>query len=271
MALTEWLTTNEPGIRVACFVAAVAIMVVWELISPRRELTVCRALRWANNLGLVVLNTLVVRLVFPTAAVGVTLLVTTRGWGWGNNVDLPGWMEFLVMLLLLDLAIYFQHRMMHWVPLFWRLHRVHHADLDIDLTTGIRFHPLEILLSMVVKFGVILVLGPTVATVIVFEVLLNATAIFNHANVLLPARLDRLLRWILVTPDMHRVHHSVDRLEADHNFGFNLPWWDHLFGTYQPQPRAGHLGMTIGVPEFRAAGEVTLLPGILRLPFVNPK
>ncbi|MCL5044142.1 MAG: sterol desaturase family protein [Deltaproteobacteria bacterium] len=249
---------HEPTIRLGVFLAVFAAMALWEVGAPRRAASVGRAVRWPNNLGLTALNTLVLRLVLPAGAVGLALQAQHRGWGLLNNLALPGWAAVAASVILLDLAIYLQHVMFHAVPLLWRLHRVHHADLDFDVTTGSRFHTLEIVLSMGVKLAVVAALGPPVAAVLIFEVLLNATSMFNHANVALPAGIDRLLRWLLVTPDMHRVHHSIVVRETNSNFGFNLPWWDRLFGTYRAQPAAGHQGMTIGIEQFRDPVELRL-------------
>jgi sterol desaturase/sphingolipid hydroxylase (fatty acid hydroxylase superfamily) len=212
---------------------------------------VSKTLRWTSNLGIVVLNTVVLRLVFPVAAVGMAALAADRGWGLLNALGLPFALAVVVAVVALDLAIYLQHVMFHAMPALWRLHRMHHADLDFDVTTGARFHPLEILLSMGIKLGVVAALGPPVVAVVAFEVLLNATAMFNHSNVRLPLGLDRVLRWVVVTPDMHRVHHSVVPREANSNFGFNLPWWDRLLATYRAQPEAGHEAMTLGIGQFR--------------------
>ncbi|MBK1716098.1 fatty acid hydroxylase [Thiocystis violacea] len=242
-------------------------MALWELRSPRRALAVSKLRRWSANLGLVVLNTLLLRLAFPVAAVGLAATATSNGWGLLNQMALPAGVELVLALVALDLAIWAQHVFFHAVPALWRLHRVHHADLDYDLTTGARFHPIEILLSMLIKFAAILVLGPSVVAVILFEVILNGMAMFNHGNVGLPERLDKRLRWLLVTPDMHRVHHSVAADEANSNFGFNLSLWDRLFGTYRDQPRGGHTGMTIGIDELRDPRRVCGLPGMLLLPF----
>jgi len=242
-------------------------MALWEMAAPRRAPTVSKALRWANNIGLVVLNTLLLRLLFPAAAVGMAAFAAQQGWGLLNYFEPPFWPAVILAVITLDFVIWLQHVMVHAIPLLWRLHRVHHADPDYDLTTGARFHPLEIILSMLIKFAAILLLGPPVVAVIVFEVLLNATAMFNHANVRLPAGVDRVLRWFVVTPDMHRVHHSIEDDETNSNFGFNLPWWDRLFGTYRDQPRAGHEGMTIGIRGYRTPREVSWLPGMLALPF----
>jgi len=201
---------------------------------------------------------MIVRVLFPTSAVALALLAETKGWGLLNAWPLPGWTAVIIAVLVLDLVIYLQHVLFHAVPALWRLHRMHHADLEFDVTTGARFHPIEIFLSMLIKLAVIGALGAPAVAVLVFEVLLNATAMFNHSNVRLPDRLDRILRWIIVTPDMHRVHHSVVVRETNSNFGFNLPWWDRLFGTYRPQPAAGHEGMTIGVEQFRDPAEQRL-------------
>ena len=249
---------TEPIIRLSCFAGVLVLMVVWELVAPRRPQSIKRLLRWPNNLGLVVLNTFVLRLAFPLAGVGAALLVQSKGWGFFNIVTPPAWLAIPAAVLLLDLAIYGQHVMFHAVPFLWRLHRMHHADLEFDVTTGLRFHPGEIVLSMLIKLAAVFALGPAPVAVLIFEVLLNATSMFNHGNVGLPAQFDRLLRLIVVTPDMHRVHHSIDRRETDSNFGFNVPWWDHLFGTYRAQPALGHDRMTLGIDRFRQPRELWL-------------
>lgn len=265
--MDNFIQTHEPTIRLAAFLGIFAAMALWELRAPRRALTVSKLRRWSANLGLVVLNTLLLRLAFPVAAVGLAAIAATQGWGLLNQIAWPAGLELLLAIVALDLAIWAQHVFFHAVPALWRLHRVHHADLDYDLTTGARFHPIEILLSMLIKFAAILVLGPSVVAVILFEMILNGMAMFNHGNVRLPERLDRRLRWLLVTPDMHRVHHSVAADEANSNFGFNLSLWDRLFGTYRDQPRGGHRGMTIGIDAPRDPRRVCALPGMLLLPF----
>jgi sterol desaturase/sphingolipid hydroxylase (fatty acid hydroxylase superfamily) len=252
------LLAHEPILRLGAFAGVFALMAAWEIAAPRRVEAIGRGPRWPGNLGVVVLDTLLVRLVFPVAAVGVALLAETRGWGLFQVLGGPSWIAVIGGVILLDLAIYLQHVLFHAVPVLWRLHRMHHADLHIDVTTGVRFHPIEILLSMGIKLGVVAALGMPAVAVLIFEVLLNATSMFNHANVRLPARLDRVLRWIVVTPDMHRVHHSVLPRETNSNFGFNLPWWDRLFGTYRAEPAAGHAGMTIGIEQFRDPRELRL-------------
>lgn len=256
-------TTNgglaaEPLIRLGVFAAVLALLMAWELLAPRRQPTVGRWRRWPGNVGVVLIDTLLVRLLFPTAAVGLALVAEAKGWGLLNLVAAPDWLALLATIILLDLIIYAQHVLFHAAPLLWRLHRMHHADLDIDVTTGVRFHPVEILLSMVIKLGAVVVLGAPALGVMIFEVLLNATSMFNHSNVRLPVGVDRWLRRILVTPDMHRVHHSIVTRETNSNFGFNLPWWDWLFGTYRAQPAAGHVAMTIGLPQFRDPSELRL-------------
>lgn len=266
----QWLIENESAVRLGCFFGVFAIMAAWEIAAPRRQLTVPKMKRWAGNLGIVVLNTVLLRLLFPAAAVGVALVAEEGGWGVLRQFEVSPVLAFVLAVMVLDAAIYLQHVMFHAVPAFWRLHRVHHADLDFDVTTGARFHPIEIVLSMLIKFAVIVVLGPPLAAVIVFEVLLNATAMFNHSNVRLPLPLDRILRWLVVTPDMHRVHHSIEDDETNCNFGFNLPWWDRLFGTYRDQPRGGHEGMTIGIRRVRDPQRCSTLPAMLWLPFSEP-
>ena len=256
--LTSAVLAAEPLIRLGVFVAVLAMLVAGELLAPRRQLTMRRWERWPGNVGIVMIDTLLLRIVFPTAAVGLALVVEANGWGLLNLVVVPQWVAILVAVIVLDLIIYAQHVLFHAIPVLWRLHRVHHADLDFDVSTGIRFHPLEILLSMVIKLLAVAVLGAPALAVMMFEVLLNATSMFNHSNIRLPAALDARLRRVLVTPDMHRVHHSIVVRETNSNFGFNLPWWDSLFGTYRAQPAAGHVGMTIGLELFRDPGELRL-------------
>lgn len=267
--MTGWLLNHELAIRLGAFCGVLALMAVWERAAPRRGLTLPKAGRWAGNLGIVILDTIVLRLLFPAAAVGMAAFAAREGWGVFNYLAAPSWLALAVSVVVLDFAIYLQHVMFHAVPLLWRLHRVHHADLDIDVTTGLRFHPIEIVLSMLIKFAVIAVLGPPLIAVMIFEVLLNAGAMFNHGNVRLPPALDRVLRMLIVTPDMHRVHHSVEDHETNSNFGFNLALWDRLFGTYRDQPAAGHRGMTIGIRTFRDPRLCARLPGMLRIPFLG--
>lgn len=249
---------REPLIRVGIFLGVLAIMATWEAAAPRRRRAMPRLLRWSSNLGVVVADTVLVRLAFPVVAVVLALSAEERGWGLFNLLEAPGWLAFSVSLLALDLAIYFQHVLFHAVPALWRLHRMHHADLDFDVTTGLRFHPVEIVLSMGIKLGMVAALGPPAVAVLVFEVLLNATSMFNHSNVRLPLGLDRVLRWFVVTPDMHRVHHSIHPNETNSNFGFNVPWWDRLLGTYRAEPREGHETMTIGIEQFRTRRDLRL-------------
>jgi sterol desaturase/sphingolipid hydroxylase (fatty acid hydroxylase superfamily) len=262
-------SSTELTVRFVCFAAIFAALALWELAAPRRRLTVRKSHRWLNNFGLVGLNTAIVRIFLPMGAVSIAILAGERGWGLFNNVGLPYWAAVVLSLILLDLAIYLQHVMFHAVPVLWRLHMVHHADLDFDVSTGLRFHTIEIILSMGIKFGVIVLLGAPALAVLLFEVFLNATSMFNHANARLPSWLDRVLRLFVVTPEMHRVHHSVIPQETNSNFGFNLPWWDYLCGTYRRQPAAGHEGMTIGLSQFRDEHQVDRLPGMLAMPFVG--
>ncbi|MFZ5619520.1 MAG: sterol desaturase family protein [Pseudomonadota bacterium] len=269
MEFETFIRANEVPIRLGFFFGIFAVMALWELAAPRRRLTQPKAVRWANNIGLVFFNSFLVRLVFPLAAVGMAVFAREQGWGVLNYFEVPHWLAVVAAVVVLDFFIWLQHVMVHAVPALWRLHRMHHADLDFDVTTGARFHPLEILLSMLIKFAVIAVLGPPVLAVIVFEVLLNATSMFNHSNVRIAAGVDRVLRLFVVTPDMHRVHHSVEDDETNSNFGFNLPWWDRLFGTYRAQPRAGHEGMTIGIRTFRDGKWCSWLTGMLAMPFVG--
>jgi sterol desaturase/sphingolipid hydroxylase (fatty acid hydroxylase superfamily) len=256
--MATFLLRHEPTVRLGVFLGMFAIIAAWELAAPRRTLRVRKALRWIHNLALTMVNVVLVRAALPVAAIGVAVHAAERGTGLFNLIHVPHLLAIPLSVLALDLAIYLQHRMFHAVPLLWRLHRVHHADLDFDVTTGARFHPIEIGLSMLIRFAVILALGPPAVAVLLFEILLNASSMFNHGNVRIPAAIDRFLRWVVVTPDMHRVHHSIDPRETNSNFGFSLPWWDRLFGTYRAQAQAGHEAMTIGIAQFRSPRELRL-------------
>ncbi len=254
----EFILAAEPTIRFAAFLGVLAAMALWEVAAPRRRLEIPRVIRWTNNLALVVVDTVILRLSFPILAVGLAVMAEERSWGLFNNIHAPVWIDIVVSILFLDLAIYLQHVMFHAVPGLWRLHRMHHADLDFDATTGLRFHPVEILISMGIKLAAVAALGPPAVAVLLFEVILNATALFNHANIELPRPVDRVLRLFVVTPDMHRVHHSLDPRETNSNYGFNLPWWDRLLGTYIAQPAKGHKGMEIGIEQFRTRRDLWL-------------
>jgi sterol desaturase/sphingolipid hydroxylase (fatty acid hydroxylase superfamily) len=251
-----WL--NEAALRTGFFAAIFALMAGWEAPAPLRQQAASRALRWSNNLALVALDSVIVRLVFPVTAVSFAALAAERGWGLFNLLDLPLWSVLILSLLLLDLIIYLQHRLFHAVPLLWRLHRVHHADTEFDVTTALRFHPLEILVSMGIKLAAIAALGAPAQAVLIFEIVLNGAAMFNHANIALPARIERILRLIVVTPDMHRIHHSTRVEEMNRNFGFNLPWWDRLLGSYCPRPQQDQRYMPIGQNQFRTRRELWL-------------
>ncbi|MEW6333485.1 MAG: sterol desaturase family protein [Thermodesulfobacteriota bacterium] len=259
---------HEVPIRLGFFFGSLLVMALWEVATPRRKLATAKGTRWLANLGLVAVDTLALRLLLPLQAVGTALYASDHGWGILNSVPLPEWLKITLGVLCLDLIIYGQHAKFHTIPIFWRFHRVHHTDLDFDVTTGVRFHPVEILLSMGIKMAAVVLLGAPAVAVILFEVLLNATSLFNHGNVRLPGRIDGVLRLLVVTPEMHRVHHSVVIREDNSNFGFNLPWWDRLFGTYRAQPAAGHEEMTIGLKQFRDA-ELLTFPRLLTLPFTS--
>ncbi|MEZ5796648.1 MAG: sterol desaturase family protein [Paracoccaceae bacterium] len=256
--MSQTVLAAEPWVRLGVFLGVLTVMALWEAMVPRRRRDIPRVIRWTNNLALVVVDTVILRLTFPILAVGLAVLCEDRGWGLFNAVAVPRGLAIVLAVVLLDLAIYLQHVLFHAVPALWRLHRMHHADLEFDATTGLRFHPVEILLSMAIKLGVVAALGPPAIAVLLFEVILNAMALFNHANVGLPVALDRVLRLVVVTPDMHRVHHSVDPREANSNYGFNLAWWDRLLGTYVAQPARGHGGMEIGIAQFRSRRELWL-------------
>ncbi|MBA7624343.1 hypothetical protein ES703_31750 [subsurface metagenome] len=258
----------EVVIRLGFFFGVFALIAIWEVLAPRRSLTTSKTVRWLSNLGITFLNPVVVRLVSPIMPVTMALLAQKSGWGLLNNFALPYWLPVVIGVAVLDLVIYLQHVMFHTVPVLWRLHMMHHADLDFDMTTGLRFHPIEMILSMGIKLSVVVVIGPPALAVLIFEILLNTTSMFNHGNIRLPSSIDRKLRLLVVTPDMHRVHHSVTIRETNSNFGFNLPWWDRLLGTYRDQPAAGHEGMTIGLAQFRDPKRLTFL-WMLALPFIG--
>ncbi|MBZ0215358.1 MAG: sterol desaturase family protein [Fimbriimonadaceae bacterium] len=258
---------SESGyLRLGIFILVLAIMGGLEAAFPRRWRRAPQGRRWGTNLAIVLLNSFALRLLFPVAAMGTAIWARQNGYGLFNILAWPQWIEDVCVFLLLDFAIYFQHVISHKIPVLWRLHQVHHADPDIDVTTGIRFHPIEILLSMAYKMGLVLAIGPSLLAVFIFEVVLNGGALFNHANLKLPLALDRVIRRLIVTPDMHRVHHSVIHRETDSNYGFNLSIWDRLCGTYIDQPEKGHDDMMIGLAQYRSDGPTRLAWSLL-LPF----
>ncbi|MDR4508376.1 MAG: sterol desaturase family protein [Candidatus Brocadiaceae bacterium] len=267
MEITAFIIKREIVIRLGFFFGIFGAMALWEWVAPRRALATSKSLRWSNNIGIVVINSILLRIIFPPAAAGMTVFAKKHGWGFFNHVQISSATATILSVIAMDFLIYLQHVMFHAVPAFWRIHRMHHADLDFDVTTGIRFHPIEILLSMLIKCAGIIVLGTPLLSIIIFEVTLNATSMFNHGNVRMLYGIDRMLRWFVVTPDMHRVHHSAEKHETNSNFGFNLPWWDRLMGTYRNQPRMGHEGMVIGLHEFRDKKRCVMLFGMLVIPF----
>ncbi len=256
--ISQAAATYEPLLRLTAFVTVFALMAVWEFAAPRRKREHSRQWRWPHNLALLAIDIAFIRVLAPGAAIAVAMAGEVNGWGLLNVVQPPTWLGILLAVAFLDLAIYFQHVAFHAVPTLWRLHRVHHTDLDFDVTTGTRFHPLEILISTGLKCAAVAAIGAPVVAVLAFELLLNASSMFNHGNVRMPAGLDRWLRWLVVTPDMHRVHHSIVFNETSSNFGFTLPWWDRLLGTYWAQPAGGHEGMTIGVDAFRSHDDLRI-------------
>jgi sterol desaturase/sphingolipid hydroxylase (fatty acid hydroxylase superfamily) len=262
------IAKNELWIRLSFFFGILIIMFLWEVMMPRRTLTTSKSSRWFSNLSLVLIDSVLVRLAIPAGLAGVTFLAQQRGWGMFNLFELPFPLKIIGGVLILDLAIYLQHIMFHSVPLFWRLHMVHHSDMDIDVTTGVRFHPIEIFLSMGIKMIVVVLTGAPALAVLLFEIILNGTSMFNHGNVRYPQNADSILRLFVVTPEMHRVHHSTIRWEANSNLGFNFPWWDRLFGTYRDQPAKGHLEMTIGLDQYKEPRKLTL-PWLMALPFIG--
>lgn len=259
---------SEEFLRVATFLIVLLLTGLWEIVAPRRPLTVNKGVRWLTNLSMIFITNLLVRFTLPLLPIGLALLAQERGWGLLNIIELPSWLAVTIAILALDLVIYLQHVLFHFLPILWRLHRMHHTDLDLDASSGNRFHPLEILISIGIKLGAVLLIGPSPFAVLLFEIVLNASATFNHGNIHIPVNIDRWLRILLVTPDMHRVHHSIIPRETNSNFGFCLPWWDYLCGTYRAQPVDGHQGMTIGLKEYRDPARLTL-PLLLTQPFRN--
>ncbi len=259
----------EQTIRLSVFAGVLLLVALGEIIAPRRPLLDNKRRRWFTNLTLVVIDTTAVRLLFPILPVALAQIAEARGWGLFNVLPVTLWLKILLSLLLLDFIIYLQHILFHYTPILWRLHRMHHTDLDLDVTSGNRFHPLEIMISMLIKMAAVVILGVPPVAALAFEVVLNACSMFSHGNIRLPAAFDRLLRLFLVTPDMHRVHHSTIVRETNSNFGFNLTWWDRICGTYRPQPEKGHLGMTIGLKEYRDPQRLTLLRLLIQ-PFTSP-
>ncbi len=265
-AVLEW---DDDILRALCFTAVFAAMAIAELAAPRRRLTVNKPRRWLSNLGLVAINTLLVRLASPVSVIGVALYAESRGWGLLNYLDVSRWSAVVVAVIVLDFVIYLQHVLFHALPFLWRLHRVHHADLDVDVTTGVRFHPLEMAISFGIKLSAVVLLGAPALAVLIFEIALNATSLFNHANLKLPTSFEFMLRLLLVTPDMHRIHHSADARETNTNFGFNLPWWDYLLGTYRSDPARNHEDMPLGLQEIRDEQRAERLASLLAMPFLD--
>lgn len=266
--MIEYVIGHETFIRLSFFFGIFLIIAFFEILHPRRSLATSKSSRWFGNLGVVVIGSAALRAVFPITAVQLAFVANEKGWGIFNAGDLPFWLMVVLSIVILDFIIYLQHVMFHAVPTLWRLHMMHHADLDYDLTTGIRFHPVEILISMLIKFSAIVVIGAPALSVIFFEVILNGMAMFNHGNFHLPITVDRIMRLFVVTPDMHRVHHSVFPSETNSNYGFNLSWWDRIMGTYHAQPRLGHTDMTIGLNQFRDPAKLNLW-WMLILPFIG--
>jgi sterol desaturase/sphingolipid hydroxylase (fatty acid hydroxylase superfamily) len=264
--VTDTIADSVPALRLTVFFSVFFLLALFELLFPRRKLSQSKGRRWAGNLSVSVINAVLLRFTLPLAGVGTAVLAQEKNWGLLNQLELPAYAGILIFLLLFDFTIYWQHRLFHLVPILWRLHRMHHTDLDYDVTTGSRFHPASILLSAIIKIGLALVLGPSVVAILIAEILLNITSMFNHSNIYIPLKVDRVLRYFVVTPDMHRVHHSVDSVEHNHNFGFNFPWWDRLFGSYQDQPRVEHQIMKIGISAFQKDQSINLL-SLLKQPF----
>ena len=267
--MESWVLQNESTLRLTAFVVVFFAIALWEWLSPKRTRLKSLTTRWANNLSLMIINTLLIRVFFPMATVGIGLIISDQQIGLLNIIEIHPIAAVMLSVILLDCAIYWQHRLMHKIPLLWRIHRVHHADPEFDVTTGLRFHPFEIAVSMIYKTLIIALLGTPVLAVLIFELLLNAGSLFNHGNIDLTAKIDTALRQVIVTPDMHRIHHSTDAIESNRNFGFALSWWDHLFGSYQSTPNLAHEKMPIGLDEYRDPKHAVFLTGVLSIPFNN--
>lgn len=263
------MTTADPSLlRLLVFASLFVLVATLERLWPRREQTLQRADRWLGNLGVLATGSILARAILPVAPIGAAIWAQQQGFGVFNAINLPIIVASLLAFLLLDLLIYGQHRLFHALPVLWRLHRMHHTDMELDVTSGLRFHPIEIILSLILKIAAVCALGAPPVAVLFFEIVLNATSMFNHSNLALPLKLDSALRLFLVTPDMHRVHHSIRPIETDRNFGFNIPWWDRLFGTYLAEPSEGHRSMTIGLPIFRDK-RATKIVHLLTQPFAE--
>ncbi|MCF6764442.1 sterol desaturase family protein [Thiotrichales bacterium 19S3-7] len=256
-------------IRISAFLSIFIVMALLELVIPKRPLSIKKSSRWFNNISIVILNSVILKIIFPTAAVGIALWANEHKLGLLYFLNLPSYSSIILSIIFLDFVIYLQHVLFHALPIFWRFHRVHHIDQDIDVTTGLRFHPGEIILSLLIKFSAIVLIGTPAISVLLFEVILNATAMFNHSNIHLNKIIDRLLRAIIVTPDMHRVHHSTIPYETNSNYGFNLSIWDRLFGTYRSQPKKGHQQMQIGLADYRNTKQTQRILSMLWFPFIK--
>ena len=259
MDVTQFIGTHEGTIRLSVFLGLVFVLGLSEWAKPRRKRVLSQGQRWFTNFAIAILDSVIVRLLFPAAAVGVALWAQANGYGLFNVLQVPLWLSILISFVVLDFAVWLSHLLSHKVPVFWRFHRMHHSDRDLDVSSALRFHPVEIVGSMLWKVAWVVALGAPAVAVILFEIVLNGTAIFNHANLKLPLAVDRILRLLVVTPDMHRVHHSIIHTETDSNYGFNLPWWDRLFGTYTDQPSLGHEGMTVGLEEWQDSQPANLV------------
>ncbi len=265
------LPKNEITIRLAFFFGALMLFAIWELIAPKRKLMVSKIKRWSSNISIIVINSILIRLLFPAALIGAAYYALQHHYGLFNITQINYTITIITSVIFLDFVIYLQHVMFHAVPLFWRFHRMHHVDLDIDVTTGVRFHPIEILISLFIKFAAVMIIGAPLLAVIIFEILLNTITLFNHSNIQMPRIIDRIIRAVIVTPDMHRVHHSEIPNETNSNFGFNLSIWDRFCGTFEDQPSLGHTNMIIGIKEIREPKYCVNLLGMLILPFIKGK
>lgn len=250
---------SASAFRLISFLAALSGFAFWEWISPRRKLSQPKTNRWTINISMHLINTTFVYFFMGAIVYSTALLAKEEGWGLMNWLHFPQPLSLLLTVLILDFVIYLQHRFFHLIPHFWRFHRIHHTDLDFDVSTGIRFHPIEIMVSLIIKMIAIVLIGADPWGTVVFEIVLNASSLFNHANIFIPLPIDKKLRWVLVTPDVHRIHHSIFSNETNSNFGFSVTWWDRLCRTYRDQPKRPHTEMEIGLPSHRKAEKLKLV------------
>ncbi|MCM1991213.1 sterol desaturase family protein [Oceanirhabdus seepicola] len=261
---------NLRNIRIGAFLGTLVIMIILQKVKPRRKWEFSFWKRGFSNISIVILNNLLIFLVLPLVPIKMAFIVQEKGIGLLNNINIFKWIKVLIEVLLLDMLVYWQHRIFHKIGFLWKLHKMHHVDLELDSTTGVRFHPIEIIISTLLKVGLIALIGASPISVVIFEIILNSASLFNHANIYISLKADKILRKVLITPDMHRVHHSIHMNERNSNFGFSVPWWDFIFKSYKAQPKGGHVNMKLGIEDMPEE-KYTYFPGMLLVPFITNK